>query len=159
MFVIIGLVILIAAVVIGVAGVLSNAGSNHAVGHGFAVFGYHVTGSTGTVFLYGIVVGGIAVLGLALLLAATRRTARRGRSARQGLKQSRQETAAVSMDRDELLNERDTARANGTALPQGSGAAEASRQDRHTGRPHLLGVWSKKKPVGASPPVGANRRG
>jgi hypothetical protein len=31
------------------------------------VFGYHVTGSTGTLFRYGIVVGAIAVLGLSLL--------------------------------------------------------------------------------------------
>lgn len=31
-----------------VAGVLSNSGSGHALTHPFAVFGYHVTGSTGT---------------------------------------------------------------------------------------------------------------
>jgi acyl-CoA synthetase (AMP-forming)/AMP-acid ligase II len=36
----------------------------------FAVFGYHVTGSTGTLFLYGIVVGALAVAGLGMLLAA-----------------------------------------------------------------------------------------
>ena len=39
----------------------------------FAVFGYHVTGSTGTLFLYGIVVGALALLGLSLLLAGIRR--------------------------------------------------------------------------------------
>jgi hypothetical protein len=110
MFVIIGLIILVAAVIVGVAGVLSNAGAGHPLGHGFTVFGYHVTGSTGTLFLYGIVVGAIAVMGLGLLLAATRRTARRGRDARRGLKQSRQETAAVSVARDELLDERAAAR-------------------------------------------------
>ena len=57
MIVIVGLVILIAAVIVGVGGVLANGGSGHALTHGFAVFGYHVTGSTGTLFLYGIVVG------------------------------------------------------------------------------------------------------
>jgi len=46
------------------------------------VFGYHVTGSTGTLFLAGIVVGGVALAGLSLLLAGARRTARRGRAAR-----------------------------------------------------------------------------
>jgi hypothetical protein len=51
MIVIVGLIILIAAVVIGVAGVLGNGGSGHALTHGFAVFGYHVTGSTGALFL------------------------------------------------------------------------------------------------------------
>jgi hypothetical protein len=48
MIIIIGLVILVAAVVAAVAGVLSNSGSGHALTHQFAVFGYHVTGSTGT---------------------------------------------------------------------------------------------------------------
>jgi len=51
MIIIIGLVILVAAVVVGVAGVLSNNGSGHALTHPFALFGYHVTGSTGTLFL------------------------------------------------------------------------------------------------------------
>ena len=58
----------------GVGGVLANSGSGHALTHGFAVFGYHVTGSTGTLFLYGIVVGAAGVLGLSLLLAGARRT-------------------------------------------------------------------------------------
>jgi hypothetical protein len=48
MIIIIGLVILIAAVVAGVAGVLSNSGSGHPLTHPFAVFGYHVTGSSTT---------------------------------------------------------------------------------------------------------------
>jgi hypothetical protein len=111
MIIIIGLVILIAAVAAGVAGVLSNSGSGHPLTHPFAVFGYHVTGSTGTLFLYGIVVGALGLLGLSLLLAGARRTSRRGREARRGLTQSRRETAAVSHDRDDLLDQRETARA------------------------------------------------
>jgi len=110
MIVILGLVILVAAVVVGVAGVLANGGHAHAVTH-FAVFGYHVTGSTGTVFLYGIVVGALALAALSVLLAGARRTSRRGRDARRGLAQSRRETAAVSADRDDLRGQRDTARA------------------------------------------------
>jgi Sec-independent protein translocase protein TatA len=112
MIVIIGLVILVAAVIVGVGGVLGNGGSGHALDHGFSLFGYHVTGSTGTLFLYGIVVGAIALLGLSLLLTGARRTSRRGRAARQGLKQSRRETAAVSRDRDQMIDQRDAARAN-----------------------------------------------
>jgi hypothetical protein len=46
MIVILGLVILVAALIAGVAGVLAKGGHAHAVTH-FAVFGYHVTGSTG----------------------------------------------------------------------------------------------------------------
>jgi hypothetical protein len=108
MIVIIGLVILVAAVIAGVAGVLTNSGHAHTTGH-FAVFGSHVTGSTGTLFLYGIVVGAVGLAGLSLLLAGARRTSRRGRAARQSLRQSRRETAAVSQDRDDLLGQRDTA--------------------------------------------------
>ena len=110
MIVILGLVILVAALIAGVAGVLANGGHAHAVTH-FAVFGYHVTGSTGTLFLYGMVVGALALAGLSVLLAGARRTSRRGRDARHGLAQSRRETAAVSADRDDLRGQRDTARA------------------------------------------------
>ena len=123
MIVIFGLIILLAAVIIGAAGVLGNAGSAHALSHGFAVFGYHVTGSTGTLFLYGIVVGAVALAGLSLLLAGARRTSRRGSDARRGLRQSRQQTAAVSQDRDDLISQRDAAEVPaGTAAPAGTSA-------------------------------------
>src|SRR5487761_1633078 len=124
MIIIIGLVILVAAVVAGMVGVLSNSGGSHALTHPFAVFGYHVTGSTGTLFLYGIVVGAIAVAGLSLLLAAARRTSRRGREARRGLSRSRRETAAVSRDRDDLIGQRDAAR-DYTAGPHANGSSPA----------------------------------
>ena len=122
MIIILGLVILVAAVIAGVAGVLANGGHAHAVTH-FAVFGYHVTGSTGTLFLYGIVVGVLGMLGLSLLLAGARRTSRRGRDARRGLAQSRRETAAVSADRDDLRDQRDTARAYTASTPGDDGTA------------------------------------
>ena len=104
MIVILGLIIVVAVAVVGVAGVLGNGGSAHALTHGFSVLGYHVTGSTGTLFLYGIVVGALAMLGLSLLLAGARRTSRRGRASRRDLEQSRRETAAASQQRDDLLN-------------------------------------------------------
>ncbi len=126
MIIIVGLVILVVAVIAGVAGVLSNGGSGHALTHGFAVFGYHVTGSTGTLFLYGIVVGVIVMLGLSLLLAGARRTSRRGREARHGLKESRRQTAAVSQDRDDLLDQRETARAH-AASTRGDGLGRRPR--------------------------------
>src|SRR3954468_625014 len=111
MVIVLGLILLIAAVVVGMAGVLANAGSDHALTDGFAVFGYHVTGTTGTLFLYGIVVGAIALLGLSLLLAGAWRPSRRGRAARRGLKQSRRETDAAIAQRDDLVRERETPRA------------------------------------------------
>ena len=110
MIVIIGLIILIAAVVVAVAGVLANGDSAHALTHGFAVFGYHVTGSAGTLFLYGIVVGAIAVLGLSLLLVGARRTSRRGAVARQRLSQARSQTTALRKERDDLIDEHESTR-------------------------------------------------
>ena len=159
MIIIIGLVILVAAVVAGVAGVLSNSGSGHPLTHPFAVFGYHVTGSTGTLFLYGIVVGALGLLGLSLLLAGARRTSRRGREARRGLRQSRRETAAVSQDRDDLLGQRETARAY-TASTLGNGPAGGGRDpgaDAGGGQRskwHLFGPRSAS-PQAAAPPVQA----
>jgi hypothetical protein len=142
MIIILGLIVLIAAVVIGVAGVLVNHGSGHALVHPFAVFGYHVTGSTGRLFLYGIVVGAVGVAGLSLLLAGARRTSRRGSAARRGLRQSRRETAAVSRDRDDLIDQRETTRAHtasalGTSTPPSD--SHPGPDDSRRGGLHLFG--------------------
>jgi hypothetical protein len=136
MFVVVGVIILIAAVVIGVAGVFNNLGSAHALTDGFSVFGYHVTGSTGVLFLYGIIVGAAALLGLGMLLAAARRTSRRGHEARRGLKYSRRQTQASSQDRD-LIGQTEsahseaarseTARADETARSETARADETAR--------------------------------
>jgi hypothetical protein len=109
MIIIIGLVILVVAAIAGIASVLGNAGHGHALTSGFSMLGYHVTGSTGTLFLYGIVIGAVAMLGLALLLGGARRSSRRGIAARRSLRQSRRETTAVSQDRDDLISQRDEA--------------------------------------------------
>jgi hypothetical protein len=155
MIVIFGLIILVAAVVAGVAGVLGNAGSGHALTHGFAVFGYHVTGSTGTLFLYGIVVGAIGVAGLSLLLAGARRTARRGSAARRGLRQSRRETAAVSAERDDLIGQRETARASTASTLENGTSSSASYSGHGEGWRRLFARRSAPRPwsrLPASPP-------
>ena len=51
MFVIVGLIIVLVAAIVATIGVLSNAGPNHLLTDSFSLFGYHVTGSTGTLFL------------------------------------------------------------------------------------------------------------
>jgi hypothetical protein len=124
MIIIIGLVILVAAMVAGVAGVLTNGGSGHSLTHHFAVFGYHVTGSTGTLFLSGILTGALGMLGLSLLLAGARRTSRRGRAARR-------ETATVTRHRDDLLGQRETA------------------DGGQPGKRHLFGPWPERVPAAA----------
>ena len=153
MIVILGLIILLAAVIIGVAGVLGNAGGAHALSHGFAVFGYHVTGSTGTLFLYGIVVGAVALAGLSLLLAGARRTSRRGSAARRGLRQSRRQTAAVSQDRDDLIGQRDAARAY-TASTLDNGTPSSDSNPSPAGQPASpAGQPAADVPAGAALPA------
>jgi hypothetical protein len=116
-------------VVAAVAGTLTNSGHAHALApHSFAVLGYHVTGSTGTLFLYGLVVGAVGLFGLSVLLAGARRTSRRGRAARHGLKQSQQETAAAAQARDDLIVQRDTGLTY-TASPQGSNGVSDPAED------------------------------
>src|SRR3979490_2597676 len=94
MIVIVGLVV----VIVGFTGLLTNA---HPLPENFAVFGYHVTGSTGTLFLLGIVVGAVAMLGLSVLLAGARRAGARGRDSRHELKRSQRETAFLNQEREQ----------------------------------------------------------
>ena len=116
MIVIVGLVVLLAAVIVGFTGVLTNAGPAHPLTENFSLFGYHVTGSTGTLFLSGIVVGAVAMLGLSVLLAGARRTASRGRDARHELKRSQRETAFLNQDRDQRLEHQQAGAATGSPV-------------------------------------------
>ena len=102
----IGLLLLIGAVVVGTAAVLSNGGNAHAVTGQFSVLGYHVSGSTGMLFLDGIIVGVVGLIGLGLVVSSARRTARRGRVARGELTQARLDADAVGRDRDRLAAQR-----------------------------------------------------
>lgn len=112
MILVLGLIILIAALIFAVAGVMANLGGAHELTNDFSVFGYHVTSSTGALFLYGIAVGAAAVLGLALVLAAARRAARRTRLARHDASlTSKRESAVVDREREDLIEQRDAARA------------------------------------------------
>jgi MYXO-CTERM domain-containing protein len=97
------LVIFIAAGVVGTSAVLSNAGGTHELSDGFAVFGDHITGSTGTLFLDGMVVGAVALLGLALLLGGARRRSQRGTSARRALEQSHAEVQSISQENAQFV--------------------------------------------------------
>ena len=107
MIVIIGLLVVIAAAALAVAGVATTSGSAHPLGDTFVIFGQHVNGlSTGQLFLYGIAVGVVGMLGLSMLLGAfNRRLASRG--SRRELKESRRETAVMRDDRDRLVHRLD----------------------------------------------------
>lgn len=116
MIIVLGLLILAAAAVAGVAGFFTNNGAPNALDGSFSLFGYHVTGSTGTLFVFGLAVGAIAMLGLSLLLAGARRTSRRGRDARHALQHSQHENAAATEYRDDLVHQRDSARAEAESV-------------------------------------------
>ncbi|MEU3908640.1 hypothetical protein [Streptomyces goshikiensis] len=98
MILILGLIILIAALIVAVAGVMANLGSAHELTNDFSVSGYHVTSSAGALFLYGIAIGALALLGLALMLAGARRAARRDDSIA-----SKRESAVVDREREDLI--------------------------------------------------------
>ena len=66
MLVIVGLTVLLVAAIVAIVGVLSNAVAAHPPTD-FSVFGYHLTGLTGTLFLFGIAVGAVASFGLFLV--------------------------------------------------------------------------------------------
>jgi hypothetical protein len=100
MIVIVGLGVLLFGVIVGFIGVLNNAGAAHPLSENFSVLGYHVTGSTGTLFLFGIVIGALAMLGMSVLLAGAHRTAGRGRDARRELRRSRREATFLNRDHE-----------------------------------------------------------
>jgi hypothetical protein len=150
MIVIVGLVVLLAAMIVGFTGVLTNAGAAHTLTENFSVLGYHVTGSTGTLFLFGIVIGAVAMLGLSVLLAGARRTAGRRRDARHDLKNSQNETALLTRDRDQRLERQQGGAATGSPVnPQ----AATTRRNRVP----LLGRWSRGRQPTASAHVDSPR--
>ncbi|WP_405179912.1 hypothetical protein OG225_00350 [Nocardia sp. NBC_01377] len=95
MIILIGLLVLIAAVVVGVAGVAANTGEVRTDTSDFGVFDYHFTASAGELFLWGMAVGAIGMLGLSLLLLGVWRSSRRGAEARRELRKTRREKVAV----------------------------------------------------------------
>jgi uncharacterized membrane protein len=126
MIVIVGLLILIAAAGVAVAGVAANTGTTHPAGDAFVIFGQSVTGlSVGQVFLFGIIVGVVGMLALAMLLGTfNQRLASRG--SRRALKGSRSESAALRLDRERLTQQLDDERAR---LTQPSRVESASATD------------------------------
>jgi len=111
MIVILGFLLLLAAGGIAVAGLAGNQGSTPA-GESFSLLGQSVTGlSLGQIFLVGLVVGAVGMLGLSMLLGTFNRRSASRRS-RSDLTASRRESAVLRDDRDRLtrrLDDRPTA--------------------------------------------------
>jgi hypothetical protein len=137
MMVIVGLVVLFVAVIVGVVGVMGNAGATHPLAENFSVLNYHVTGSTGTLFLSGIVVGAVALLGLSVLLAGARRGAVRSRDARRDPARSQRQTGFVKRHRGQDLDHQGGADTDSTVS---STAAHPRRRSVP-----LLGRWARRR--------------
>ena len=137
MIVIVGLVVLLIGVIVGTVGVLGNAGATHPLAENFSVLGYHVTGSTGTLFLSGIVVGAVGLLGLSVLLAGARRSAVRGRDARRDLARSHRETAFINRQPTQELDHPGAADTDSTV------SSTAADPRRHS--VPLLGRWAHRR--------------
>ncbi|MEV4157720.1 hypothetical protein AB0J48_32330 [Nocardia salmonicida] len=89
MIVFFGLVLLIAAVVIGTAGVLSNSGPAHMLSDDFSLLGYHITATSGTLFLWAVGLGAVGMLGLVMLIAGAHRSSQRLREIKADLRLAR----------------------------------------------------------------------
>jgi len=72
---VLGLLVLAAAVVVGAVGVASNTGNAHQLPDGFSIFGYHIHGSAGKLFFAGLMIGAIGMIGLIMVLDGLRRNA------------------------------------------------------------------------------------
>jgi hypothetical protein len=79
---VLGLLILAAAAAAGTVGFLDNRGSDHQLATGFAAFGHTMHGSTGQLFVWGLVVGSAAMFGLMLFAIGVRGERRHRRAVR-----------------------------------------------------------------------------
>jgi uncharacterized membrane protein len=126
MIIIIGLVVLIVAVVLALAGIGTNMNGAHPLTGDFSIFGQHLSNtSTGQLFLFGIIIGITAVLGLIILYAAFVRR-RSSRRLQKELKDSRGETVALRIDHDRLSQQLDDER---TARLKEDAAKELNTQN------------------------------
>lgn len=111
MILIIGLIILGISALVAVLGVATNGGSTHLVNGDFALFGQHITGlSTGQLFLFGIIVGLVAAVGLSVLRGFFVRGLA-SRDLQKELKKSRAETLALRSDYERLHKELESEKA------------------------------------------------
>lgn len=105
MILLIGICVLGIAALVAVLGVISNGGSAHLLNGDFGLFGQHVTGmSTGQLFLFGIIVGLVAALGLSILRGFFARGLA-SRDLKKELKKSQAESLSLRADFERLQRE------------------------------------------------------
>jgi hypothetical protein len=116
-----GILLLVAAAVVGAVGVATNLGGADALAGSFSVFGVDVAGPSGWLFLYGIVVGGVGMFGVGILYDDVFRRFEKWRE----LRETRREADELRERNDMLADQLDVERAEHVAAhaPAAGGTA------------------------------------
>jgi ABC-type Na+ efflux pump permease subunit len=104
-----GLLVLLAVGAIGIARITAYNGTTHSSPFRLDVTGYHLQGPGSRLFLFGLLIGALAMLGLSTMVAGLGRGFRRRPAARQLLTGSRQPTSALQEHNDQVTRDRDVA--------------------------------------------------
>jgi hypothetical protein len=135
--IVLGVLLLVAAGAVALGGIFANSGSSHTLAQSFTIFGYELEGSTGRLFLYGIVVGAVAALGLGMLIAGLSRTVRHRAAARRELRAARQEKEALQRQHDQLASELDErAKTEDRTPTSAERPVDRPAEERKPGVPH-----------------------
>lgn len=95
----IGLVLLVIAALIALVTGLGNSGSDHALTN-FSAFGIDIDASSGRVYIYGVAVGAVGMLGLNMFLAGIGRGMKNKIRTHQELKAERKENEHLHHELD-----------------------------------------------------------
>jgi uncharacterized integral membrane protein len=124
--VVLGLFLLVLAGALTAAMVLQNTDASSA-----SVLGQAVTGTTGTLFLAGVITGAVALLGIMLMMAGVTR----GRGRRRGLKNQvrteRGEKESLADENARLQRELEQARSGSDVYPADADTNAAGRHARN----------------------------
>jgi hypothetical protein len=134
---VIGALLLAAVMVVGVAGVAANVGSEHQLVGGFGIFGYHVHGSAGRLFVAGLVIGAVGMLGLILAAEGLRRNAALRRELfrfRQDARTSRGTSVPAHRAGERVLAGTAPTPSGGDSAGTGAGRTVPARTGTGTGR-------------------------
>lgn len=128
--ILIGVLLLVAAAVVGAVGVTTNLQTSDALATSFNIFGVHVAGPSGWLFLYGIVVGGVGMFAIGILYEDL---FHRYESWRE-LRQTRREAEDLREQNDLLAERLDVEHAENAAgmakVDGGGGSTSRSRRGR-----------------------------
>jgi|GEM_PF-4679442 len=138
----IGLLLLVGASVIAGAGIGANRGDGGTAPVSFDLFGYYPFDSSTQLFVGGIALGAVAMLGLAMIVVGLRRRASAHRAVRRERAKTRRETKALARERDGLAAELESTRTDTAA---GSAATSTSPTGPNRSTTGLRGGWLARR--------------